>query len=167
MLPTIAKLSPPNDHYLFSFVSKQASERLTLSLEGMEDDVVYSPLSQLCRLINKTIITKSMEYLPRQAGDFSTLPGLICDQLVAVYLSKALLFLSLAILLTIYYVYYRTYVVSVPRVVCADEKRLAALKKHCPVFFEEFWPTFWAPQAHMQTVIRVVIQTFPKSKRER
>ena len=148
--------------------------RVVLSFEGMEEDLVYSHLTQLCQLINRTIATKSVEYLPRQASDLLSLStpsglvvGLNCDQLVAIYLPRALLFLSLAILLTLYYVYYRVYVVSVPRVVCADERKLSALKKHCPVFFEEFWPTFWAPQAHMQTVIRVVIQTFPKSKRTR
>ena len=140
----------------------------------MEEDLVYSHLTQLCQLINRTIATKSVEYLPRQASDLLSLStpsglavGLDCDQLVAVYLPKALLFLSLAILVILYYVYYRVCVVSVPRVVCTDKRRLNALKKHCPVFFEEFWPTFWAPQAHMQTVIRVAIQTFPKSKRTR
>ena len=137
----------------------------------MEDHLVYSHLTQLCQLINRTIATKSVEYLPRQASGLLSTPaglaGLSCDQLVAVYLPMALLLLSLAILLAVYYVYYRVYVVSVPRVVCADERRLSALKKHCPVFFEEFWPTFWAPQAHMQTIIRVAIQTFPKSKRKR
>ena len=140
----------------------------------MEEDLVYSHLTQLCQLINRTIATKSAEYLPSQASDLLSLStpsglelGLNCDLLVAVYLPRALLFLSLALLLTIYYVYYRVCVVSVPRVVCADKRRLSALRKHCPVFFEEFWPTFWAPQAHMQTIIRVVIQTFPKSKRTR
>ena len=140
----------------------------------MEEDLVYSHLTHLCQLINRTIATKSVEYLPRQASDLLSLStpsglteGLNCDQLVSVYLPRALLLLSLALLLTLYYVYYRVCVVSVPRVVCTDERKLAALKKHCPVFFEEFWPTFWAPQAHMQTIIRVAVQTFPKSKRTR
>lgn len=135
----------------------------------MEDHLVYTPLTQLCQLINKTIATKSVELLPWPASEVlvSTSAWLNCQQLVVFYFPKALLLLSLAIILVAYYIYYWLCVVSVPRVVCADERRLKALREHCPAFFEEFWPTIWAPQAHMQTVIRVAIQTFPKSKRKR
>ena len=134
----------------------------------MEDHLIYGHLTKLCQLINRTITTKSVELLPGQASLLiTTTSRLDCDTLVELFLPRALILLSLAIILFAYYVYYRLYVVSVPRVVCADEKRLAALKKHCPAFFEEFWPTFWAPQAHMQSIIRVAIQTFPKSVRKR
>lgn len=135
----------------------------------MDDDPVTAHLTQLCRLINNTLATKSAEFLPRHGGLlFPTINlELNCQQLVEFVLPKVVLLLSLAVLLLVYYLYYRLCVVSVPRVVCADERRLRALKKHCPAFFEEYWPTIWAPQAHMQTVIRVAIQTFPKSKRKR
>ena len=135
----------------------------------MEEDILYAPLSHLCRLINRTIATKSIDLLPWQAGHLLS-PGamaLDCNRLVESCLPKALLLFSLAALLTLYYIYYRVCVVSVPKVVCADERRLEVLRKHCPVFFEEFWPTIWAPQAHMQTIIRVAVQTFPKSERKR
>ena len=131
----------------------------------MEEDVVYTHLAKLCRLINRTIVTKSVDLLPWQASPPEL--GLDCNVLVESYLPKTLFLLSLITFLIAYYFYYRIYVVSVPKVICADETRLKALKKHCPVFFEEFWPTIWAPQAHMQTVIRVAIQTFPKSERKR
>ena len=134
----------------------------------MEDDLSLTPFSHLCRIINNTFATNSVTLLPWQAGHLlATTSELSCDKLVEFVLPRALVLLSLAVLLFAYYAYYRRYVVSVPRVVCADEKRLKALKKHCPAFFEEFWPTVWAPQTHMQTVIRVAIQTFPKSKRKR
>ena len=131
----------------------------------MEEDVVFTRLAKLCRLINRTIVTKSVDLLPWQASPPEL--GLDCNVLVESYLPKTLFLLSLITILIAYYFYYRIYVVSVPKVICADETRLKALKKHCPVFFEEFWPTIWAPQAHMQTVIRVAIQTFPKSERKR
>ena len=72
-----------------------------------------------------------------------------------------------AVVLSSYLVYYRFFVVSKPRVVCADPARLAALETHCPALFEEFWPTVWAPHAFMQTVLRATIGASPRSERER
>ena len=69
--------------------------------------------------------------------------------------------------LVFYLVYYREKVVAKPRVVCSDPDKLKVLRRECPALLEEFWPTVWAPQAHMQTIIRVAIQTFPKSERRR
>ena len=74
---------------------------------------------------------------------------------------------ALSFLLLLYLAYYRVFAVRRPRVACASADLLAALKTHCPVLFEEFWPTVWAPQAHMQTIVRVAIQTFPRSERRR
>ncbi len=76
-------------------------------------------------------------------------------------------FLLLVLMTSLYLLYYRRRVVGKPRVVCSDPDKLLMLKKECPALFEEFWPTPWASQAHMQTVIRVAIQTFPNSQRRR
>lgn len=66
-----------------------------------------------------------------------------------------------------YLFYYRLYVVAPPQVVCADVASLAALREHCPALFERYWPTPWASPAYMQTVLRAVIQTYPKPRRRR
>ena len=63
--------------------------------------------------------------------------------------------------------YYHCVIVGAPKVVCSDPHRLDSLIKHCPVFFEKYRPTIWAPLSYMQTIIRVALQTFPKEERRR
>lgn len=73
----------------------------------------------------------------------------------------------LGILLTCYVIYYRRYVVCRPELVCCDPERRRTLEENCPALFQDFYPTIWAPQGHMQTLIRAVCQSFPKHKRRR
>ena len=65
-------------------------------------------------------------------------------------------------LLCLYAIYYYVFCVGRPRVVCSDRRTLRALRRHCPALFEPYWPTAWAPQAHMQTVLREAIQGSPR-----
>lgn len=66
-----------------------------------------------------------------------------------------------------YLLYYQFVMVKKPKVVCHDPVRLEELKKYCPVFFEKYQFTPWAPNAYMQSVGRAIIQTYPKEKRRR
>ena len=56
---------------------------------------------------------------------------------------------------------------GVPEVYCCDEGKRKALKDYCPILFEPYYPTIWAPQAHMQSIGRAVVQTFPEHPRRR
>lgn len=134
----------------------------------MEDylplDILALPmvrLEQLCYLVNETISSTSQELLPT-----SSIIHLNCSRVVGLYIPATLVTAIFAILLVSYMLYYKYCVVAPPKVVCSEQRK-KALMKHCPVFFKEFRPTIWAPQAHMQTVIRVALQTFPKFERRR
>ena len=70
-------------------------------------------------------------------------------------------------LLVLYAIYYYVFVVGPPRVVCCDAGKLRALRTHCPALFESYWPTVWAPQAHVQTILRVLTQRPPRHKGNR
>lgn len=64
-------------------------------------------------------------------------------------------------LICIYVIYYRLFNVTRPRVVCKDVDRLEGLRRHCPALFEPYWPTFWAPQGHVQSIVRLLMQQAP------
>ncbi|CAI8057051.1 Phospholipase ABHD3 [Geodia barretti] len=64
-------------------------------------------------------------------------------------------------LICIYVIYYRLFNVTRPRVVCKDADRLQGLRRHCPALFEHYWPTFWAPQGHVQSIVRLLMQQAP------
>ena len=128
-----------------------------LSLDILALPVVH--LEQLCHLVNETIT--SQELLST-----SSAVHLDCSRVVGFYVPLSLLATLLVVLLTCYMFHYRYCVVARPKVVCSEQRR-EMLMKHCPVFFKEFCPTIWAPQAHMQTVIRVALQTFPQFERRR
>ena len=119
-------------------------------------DTILMHAGHLCTVLNQT--TNEIFESPLQHD---------CPTLVHFYLPRLALGAALAAVLLLYLLYYRLAIVARPSVVCSDPDRLAVLRRHCPVFFEEFWPTVWAVQAHMQSIIRVAIQTFPRSKRRR
>ncbi len=128
-------------------------------------------LGFLCRLINETIISPTLtsDLLPIQSDHFKNIE-LTCDDVVPVLevcIPWLCLFTISLSLLLLYSAYYQYVMVKKPKVVCHDPGRMAALKKHCPVFFEKYRLTPWAPNAYMQSIIRVAIQTFPKEERRR
>lgn len=128
-----------------------------------------SHLGRLCQLINKTLLSPTQEILALQTDHYTSLE-LSCDNLVPVVESCLpwLIFATLSVVcLSVYLLYYQCVVVGKPKVVCHDTARLQALARHCPVFFEKYHPTVWAPHAYMQTIVRVAIQTFPKQERRR
>lgn len=78
-----------------------------------------------------------------------------------------MLFLLLGALLVCYVLYYRKYVAAAPEVICSSQARKRELEEHCPVLFQTFYPTMWAPLAHMQTIGRAILQTYPRHPRRR
>lgn len=130
-------------------------------------DLLHSHLGRLCQLINKTILSPTHKLLT----DTSYNPlELSCDNLVPVVescLPWCLVTALVVSIVSLYLVYYQCAVVGKPKVVCHDANRMQALTERCPVLFEEYRPTLWAPHAYMQTIVRVAIQTFPKLNRRR
>ena len=129
---------------------------------------LQSHLGRLCQLINKTLLSPTQVFLPTP-GHYTNLE-LSCDSLVPVvesYLPWLIIATLTVSFLSLYLVYYQCVIVGKPKVVCHDKARMQALTKHCPVFFEKYRPTLWAPHAYMQTIFRVAIQTFPKQERRR
>ena len=119
-------------------------------------DTILVHAGHLCIVLNQTTTEIFESHLPND-----------CPTLVEFYLPRIALGAVLALVLLLYLSYYRLVVVAKPMVVCSDSDRLAALRRHCPVFFEEFRPTVWAVQAYMQTIVRAAIQSFPRSERRR
>ena len=64
-------------------------------------------------------------------------------------------------LICVYILYYILFNVKRPRVICCDAQRLRALERHCPALFELYWPTFWAMQGHIQSIVRLLTQQAP------
>lgn len=127
-----------------------------------------SHLGRLCRLINKTIISPTTDLLPLSTHTQSI--ELNCDEVVPVVESCIpwLCLLSIGLMMLAVYTYYYQYVmVQKPKITCHNNRRMKELKKYCPVFFERYRLTPWAPNAYMQTIIRVLVQTFPKENRTR
>ena len=75
--------------------------------------------------------------------------------------------LVLGLLLACYVVYYRRYVAGRPELVCCDPERKKLLEERCPILSQTYFPTIWAPQAHLQSVGRHLLQTYPKHTRRR
>jgi len=119
-------------------------------------DTILVHAGHLCTVLNQTTREIFESHIPND-----------CPTLVEFYLPRIALGAALSLVLLLYLFYYRFVLVAKPMVVCSDSDRLDALRRHCPVFFEEFRPTVWAVQAHMQTIVRAAIQTFPRSERRR
>ena len=113
-------------------------------------------LGSLCFLLNQT--SQRVLEIPLSPD---------CSVQLESYLQRVQWVAFFVALLAVYLLYYRVRAVAAPQVVCADSARLAALKEHCPAFFERFWPTAWALPAYMQTIVRATIQTTPKPQRRR
>ena len=67
----------------------------------------------------------------------------------------------------IYLVYYLTAVVARPTVVCSGKRLRAAVVEHCPIFFELYWPSVWACNNHLMTIIRSKLQQSPRIQYKR
>ncbi len=75
---------------------------------------------------------------------------------------------TVALLLVLLYIaYYQYVIVKKPDVICHDPQRMKELKKHCPVFFENYQVTPWAINSYVQTVVRCIIQSSPVHKKRR
>jgi len=102
-----------------------------------------------------------------EAGGGPGLAGMECSELaqLAYVLPRVCLAVCSVGLLVLYAIYYYVFAVGPPRVVCCDAGKLRALRSHCPALFENYWPTVWAPQAHVQTILLELTQTSPRQKR--
>ncbi len=136
------------------------------SLPGLYGPGLSSHLGRLCRLINKTIIMPTADLLPIHTESIE----LNCDDVVPVVeicIPWLCLLCAGLTILVVYIAYYQYAMLHKPRITCHDPQRMKDIMKHCPVFFEKYCVTPWAPNAYMQTIVRVVIQTFPKEPRRR
>ena len=70
-------------------------------------------------------------------------------------LSTATLFLAL------YFLYYLLFTVNKPRVAGARGKFHSMLMESCPTLSAYYWPTFWAFNCHLNTIVRFVLQRPP------
>ena len=70
-------------------------------------------------------------------------------------------------LILIYISYYLMMVVAKPKVVCSGKRLKEAIVECCPIFFECYWPTVWAFNNHLMTIIRARWQRFPEIQYER
>ncbi|XP_071494913.1 protein ABHD1-like [Diadema antillarum] len=60
----------------------------------------------------------------------------------------------------IYTAYYLRYVVQKPVLACGNPKLKSFLTTHLPLLSHSYWPTFWAFDTHLQTVIHSLFQYF-------
>ena len=67
----------------------------------------------------------------------------------------------------VYLLYYLKVVVHKPRVMSSSSDLRELLVKECPTLNRKYWPLLWGPQAHMQTVLRVLLQSYPRVKSRR
>lgn len=63
-------------------------------------------------------------------------------------------------LLLAYIAYYFGWVAGRPQVVGAGVLKETLIKK-CPILSECYWPTFWAYQCHLSTIMRFLLQKNP------
>ncbi|RUS81417.1 hypothetical protein EGW08_010801 [Elysia chlorotica] len=67
-----------------------------------------------------------------------------------------------AVLFILYIAYYLLFVVKYPVIACGDSKYKQFLEDHCPIAKEKFWPTWWAFEGRVQTLLRALIQSCPQ-----
>ena len=64
-------------------------------------------------------------------------------------------------LIVIYILYYLMIVVAKPKVICSGKRLKEAIVEYCPIFFEYYWPTVWAFNNHLITLITAKCQHAP------
>lgn len=83
------------------------------------------------------------------------------------HLHNIVLSTFLLALLFAYLVYYLSAVVHMPRVVGGSAALVELVSAACPVVRRRYWPLLWAPQTHLQTFLRVALQSYPVVERRR
>ena len=64
-------------------------------------------------------------------------------------------------LIVAYIIFYSGWVAAKPKVYGGGVKKKQLremLLKHCPILSQTYWPTFWAFQCHLTTVLRFILQ---------
>ena len=64
-------------------------------------------------------------------------------------------------LIVIYVLYYLMMVVGKPKVICSGNRLKEAIIEYCPILFECYWPTVWAFNNHVMTIVRAKCQRCP------
>ncbi|KAK7091641.1 phospholipase ABHD3-like isoform X2 [Littorina saxatilis] len=62
---------------------------------------------------------------------------------------------------SLYAAYYLCVVVKRPQIACGDKRLQKLIERHCPVAREYYWPTWWCFQAHVMTLLRALVQSWP------
>ena len=83
------------------------------------------------------------------------------------HLHNVVLSTLLLALLLAYLAYYLSAVVHTPRVVGGSVRLTELVSSACPVVRQRYWPLLWAPQTHLQTFLRVALQSYPVVERRR
>lgn len=71
------------------------------------------------------------------------------------------------VLIVGYLIYYLMIVVAKPKVICGGKRLKDAIVEHCPIFFECYWPSPWAFNSHLMTILRARWQRCPEVHYER
>ena len=75
-------------------------------------------------------------------------------------IAKPLITLPVTVVLG-YFIWYRICAVRKPNLHCREGPLRRFLIKHCPILTERYWPTWWAVNCHMCTILRSVLQKKP------
>ena len=70
-------------------------------------------------------------------------------------------------LIVIYVLYYLMMVVGKPKVMCSGNRLKEAVIEYCPILFECYWPTVWAFNNHLMTIVRAKCQRIPDIQYDR
>ncbi|KAL5493886.1 hypothetical protein EMCRGX_G015121 [Ephydatia muelleri] len=122
-----------------------------LDVLGLTDLRMHCP----CQLVNRTA-----EDVFHDQDPPIRVPVTECNEWVASLVPHVSLGVAVFALFAVYTCHYLLCVVRPPKVVCSDPAKVKWLEENCPVFFQSYWPTAWAPQAHMQTIVRAVVQRY-------
>ena len=122
-----------------------------LDVLGLTDLRMHCP----CQSVNRTA-----EDVFHDQDPPIRVPVTECNEWVASLVPHVSLGAAVFALFAVYTCHYLLCVVRPPKVVCSDPAKVKWLEENCPVFFQSYWPTAWAPQAHMQTIVRAVVQRY-------
>lgn len=108
--------------------------------------------------MERSTLTTIMEIISEWSGFFSgcvNFTTVLCTLVAAFYL-----------------IFYFGWVAGKPKVFGGDAKKnqlnlKELLLKHCPILSQTYWPTFWAFQCHLTTILRFILQKDLKMRYKR
>ncbi len=76
------------------------------------------------------------------------------------FVTKPIISLTLSSVLC-YFIWYRICAVRKPSLHCKEGPLKRYLLEHCTILTERYWPTWWAVNCHMCTILRSTLQKLP------